>query len=450
MKTAVSSFLAFGGTNWLVSDLLPDNYDKLRFSLTVKLVTALVFFLIIVPLLGIGILLDDQEAAAAVQAHRQQTNVKSKSKNPTDEPSVIKSMLGFSLGGCLLVCGFLLLSQSPNNYLTARGVYQAPVFTAAECRHILDLSDAVAARNHQAALALPADQSSNDTITGWKQEPVGWHKSRHGNYPTTDLNLVIDPFLLQDREWLKDLLDRRLAPTLGRIYGIPVGSIRANDIFVVRYDAGHRVDLANHTDDADVSFNILLNEDFTAGGTVFWNRMTHEPFAHVQPAAAGTLLAHSSRINHQAAPIESGTRIILVGFLSVDRRDPFTAQETGLSLYASWLSLPWLSVRCKAGYLASTFHNDGHESYVAIFFKRIWGIMEGLGDAALKHHHSILVADKDAAKYLKSLDDFHESKGKRHRQACWFRGQQISLNFDGSILNEWMSRSKHSHRFEEL
>jgi hypothetical protein len=376
-------------------------------------------------------------------------NKKAATKGKKDESSEATSMASFSMGGFILIAAYLLLSVSPNNFLTARSVFQSPLFTREECRHILDLADQAAARNYDAALAIHPEEA-NAAITAWKKEPLGWQKMRHGNYPTTDLNMVIDPFTKQDREWLGDLLDRRLAPTLARIFGIPINSIRANDMFVVRYDAGQRIKLDNHTDDSDISVNILLNEDFTDGGTTFWNRVEDQPYAHVQPTQPGTLLSHSARINHEGAAISSGTRIILVGFLSVDRIDPFSHKPTGMSPYASWLSLSWMSARAKAGYLASRSRNDDEENLAAHFFKRVWGLLEALGDLSGQHRHSVLVAETDAEKYLQALDEAYEKQGKQQPKASWFRGQQISLNFDGSIFNEWALRKEHSHIFEEL
>jgi hypothetical protein len=448
------SSVLFGGEDFLQADLLPD-YDKVRRSLTIKLAIAAVFFLVMVPLFALGVFMatkeaDKQQASDKIKIKATDTKKKTSSKAKKDEPSEATSVAKFSLGGFLLVAGYVLLLQSPNNYLTARGVFQSPLFTREECRHILDLADQAAARNYEAALAIPPEEA-NATIQAWKKEPLGWQKTRHGNYPTTDLNLVIDPFLKQDREWLGDLLDRRLAPTLARIFGIPPSSIRANDMFVVRYDEGQRVKLDNHTDDSDISVNILLNEDFTDGGTTFWDRIKEEPFAHLQPTQPGTLLSHSARINHEGAPISLGTRIILVGFLSVDRMDPFThAKPVVMSTFASWLSMPWMSVRAKAGYLAAMFRNDQTENKMTFIFRVVWGILEGLGDATSKHHHSVLVVDKDTDKYLQALDESYEKHGKKQPKASWFRGQQISLNFDGTILNQWALRKQNSHIFEEL
>lgn len=169
--------------------------------------------------------------------------------------------------GLLLTFVFILM-KSPYNAYTPRRVFQAPLLTVAECKTILAMADAAAKLNYEAAKRKP---SKNETSEALLREPQGWQKTRHGSYPTTDLNLVTDPFTREDRKFLTNLLDRRLAPLISRVYGIPERAIRANDMFVVRYDApdendaensGKRVQLANHTDSEDVSFNILLNNDF--------------------------------------------------------------------------------------------------------------------------------------------------------------------------------------------
>jgi hypothetical protein len=96
---------------------------------------------------------------------------------------VARFMVSFSLGGFIFIVGYLLSAGSPNNYLTARSVFQSPLFTREECRQMLDLADQAAARNYDAALAIDID-----------------------------LNMVIDPSTKQDRKCFGDLLDRRLAP----------------------------------------------------------------------------------------------------------------------------------------------------------------------------------------------------------------------------------------------
>lgn len=179
----------------------------------------------------------------------------------------------------------------------ARAVYQAPLLTVDECRHIIDMAHAAAERNVEfaskeaakqeflrgAGIISRVDDEADDFIQQHQRnnneghvvegrtlldEPKGWTKDRHTSYPTTDLNLVTDPFTTNDRDFLKKILDARLAPLLERVYGIAPGAIRANDMFVVRHDFENgQKSLRGHTDSSHVSFNILLNDEFSGGGT---------------------------------------------------------------------------------------------------------------------------------------------------------------------------------------
>ena len=67
------------------------------------------------------------------------------------------------------------------------------------------------------------------------RDPFGWKKDRHTSYPTTDLNLVTDPFTAEDRAYLAERLNARLAPVVERAFGISRGAIRANDVSFVKY-----------------------------------------------------------------------------------------------------------------------------------------------------------------------------------------------------------------------
>jgi hypothetical protein len=135
----------------------------------------------------------------------------------------------------MLALFWILLRSSPDNYYTTRGVFEAPLFTKEECQHLIDMAEQNAQHNHQVAknvtfLAKIEGIETNETIQGYLIDPVGWQKKRHGNYPTTDMNLVTDPFTKSDRAWLQEKWDARLAPTLGRLFGIPAHSIRAYDV----------------------------------------------------------------------------------------------------------------------------------------------------------------------------------------------------------------------------
>ena len=115
------------------------------------------------------------------------------------------------LGGLCLIVLLSVFLCSPNNTRTARGVFQAPIFTEEECQQVIDMAHIAAKKNYEEALSLPegSDENGADLL---KKEPLGWRKLRHSNYPTTDLHVVIDPFIQEDRAFLQEILNARLAP----------------------------------------------------------------------------------------------------------------------------------------------------------------------------------------------------------------------------------------------
>ena len=133
----------------------------------------------------------------------------------------------------LVMFVWILLSQSPDNYFVARGVFQAPLFTREETQQILQMANAAAQSNFEKAKSLNESSTTDemDKVTkGLLEEPVGWQKLRHAAYPTTDLNLVADPFSDSDRDYIQSKLDARLAPLIQRLYGIPPAALRARDV----------------------------------------------------------------------------------------------------------------------------------------------------------------------------------------------------------------------------
>lgn len=279
-------------------------------------------------------------------------------------------------------------------------------------------------------------------------------------------NLVTDPFTREDRSWISHRLDSRLSPLLERAFGIPASSVRANDMFVVRYDAmegaGHRQYLRNHTDSSDISFNILLNDEFEGGGTRFWDRLKQRPFAHVQPKEPGTVLIHSAVMNHEGAAVTKGTRMILVGFLSVDRVDPFdTSINTGLSWQASWGCWAWLNVKFKQAYGLRSGRTEKEEDshhwtdsnkYVKGFLRDMMSLFQKMGDGFSTHDVLYLVSDKDADEFMHHLDEAHARQAghRRGRGAVWWLGQNIHIDITGKVGKEWDSRKQNAEDFEDL
>jgi len=375
----------------------------------------------------------------------------------------------YTVLGLVLTTIGLLMSVSPNNYYTSRRVFQAPLMTQSECQHVIKMAENAAMRNYEKYKQMKplreADlegMSEKDTYDSKREnrtreavlmDPLGWQKTRHTSYPTTDLNVVTDPFFKEDRTWLADMLNRRLTPLLKRVYGLTSASIRANDMFVVRYDAERRAYLSNHTDDSDISFNVLLNDDFEGGGTRFWDRSTGEPFAHVNPKRPGQVLVHSALIHHEGYRITSGQRWILVGFLSVDRVDPFTGKTAGLSPYATYGSLAWMHTAFKKGLMIRTDRQAAAkddtsalgtlESWLRKLCRQCAVIMQTTGDS-FSHIDEDLVRPENAERYIEALDA-HAAPS----DSVWFKGQQIDLHMDGSIAGKWVNRQINENMFQE-
>lgn len=482
----------FAGEKFLQA-VLP-NYEQERFRLTLWMVAAAFAWIFVMPTLLASPAPEAAKKIIVLKKTRRDGTVAVETRTVGEGSDPLQGKTRKRLRatwtsaiGCISTLFLMLMKLSPNNYYTSRMVFQSPVFTKEECQYIIDMSQRAAQRSYESALIAPPipvsesspilERHSNRSLEGLLQEPIGWQKTRHYNYPTTDLNIVTDHFTVEDRTYLQNLLDRRLAPQLARIFGIPVTSIRANDMFVVRYDAGKRAHLTNHTDDGDISINILLNDEFRGGGTRFWNRILKTPFAHVQPTRVGQLLTHSALINHEGYHISQGLRMILVGFLSIDRMDPWTYQPTGMSVFSSWLSLPWMNVKFKEGYQLSMSRQSKAAAkraeageppvqswkdhpYVKALFLDMRNLLMQTGDVLATHGVVNLVHESNATAYLRALDDQADAQqaklagnGKKshsQQKASWFRGQGLSIDVDGTIDSMWASRSQNLNRYMEL
>ena len=214
---------------------------------------------------------------------------------------------------------FSILAFSPNNITTARRVYQAPLLNPAECQRIIDMGHRAAERKVQKAThELNLNLNSNDKEEYEKilKFPIGWGKDRHTSYPTTDLNVVVD-FEKEDLDYIEKTLNARLSPLLARIYGISQDSIRAYDMFIVRYDGedvgeGGQQGLTPHTDHSHLSFNILLNDEFSGGGTRFYNRF-QGVFYDAKPKP-GDVLINNGMVTHEGLATTKGEwKILLMG-----------------------------------------------------------------------------------------------------------------------------------------
>lgn len=462
-NTSTAPF-GFGGEAFLTTPL-PD-YPAERQRLSILLVAALIAWIVVVPYV-LGAILIQRAKRKATTSNEKVTD---KTNQTQDTPAVVVDDTTSFLFTIISICSGIMcivsvcwiIWQSSVNSFTSRAVFEAPLLTPDECQTILDYANEAARQNVIKAAASSANNNTTAAAdaAALLKEPAGWQKSRHTIYQTTDLNLVTDPFSGEAREYISQKLNARLAPLLQRIFGVTPRAIRANDMFVVRYDSEERPFLEKHTDDADISFNILLSDDFEGGGTRFWNRLQQQPFALVQPQK-GQVISHSALIHHEGMPVTKGVRHILVGFLAVDHVDPFTAQPTGLSWFNSWLSLPFLHVKFKDGWMAtktrrsrplrnlssSTSWTDN--KFVQSLFSDLVNYIQYCGDVWAPHVHYNLVAPNNATHYLKSMDASFETQ-EHPPMSQWFRGQQIIRNINGVLLEEWDTRKQDQDRFQDL
>lgn len=328
----------------------------------------------------------------------------------------------------------LIIFVSPYNVYSSRRVFQVPMLTEAECQHIIDMAFAAAERNVEklSKRDVAALDEDDEAIL---EDPPGWQKWRHKDYPTNDLNLVTDPFTADDQDWLRGVADQRLAPLLSRIYGFPARSIQARDMFVVRYDAETlRSKLAKHTDGGDISFTIFLNNEFEGGGTQFWNRYKREPFALLQSDSAGHLSTFPALIQHEGYPTTAGRRMILVGFLDVVRFEADGKTPTGLSLFASWGNVNWVMSRIRDVFANSQWESKKLrlKAYKAISWVEKWHdrlVVHAMAPTLVKQEH--------VPEFLEVLDkSFNDSD--RSTKARWLEGQQKKafLEFMAELYDE--------------
>ena len=165
-------------------------------------------------------------------------------------------------------------------------------------------------------------------------------------------------------------------------------------------------------------------------------------------------------MNSEGLPVSSGTRYILVGFMSVDRVDPISQKGTELGIFASYFSLPWLQVQLKdAIYNSYERMNDGGEpkwtdnKYVRNLFRDVVSAAQLFGDLWAPYTLTKLVDDANSSHFIEALDDAEDRKreqGVKTRRANWFTGQNLHVDIDGKITKEWQTRKKAGDKFKEL
>ena len=246
-------------------------------------------------------------------------------------------------------------------------------------------------------------------------------------------------------------------------------------MFLVRYDGDRQASLSRHTDSGSITFQTLLSYGFEGGGTRYWNRATLDdngnpgaPFTYVLPKT-GMMTTFPGIIEHEGVQTTKGRRYLLIGFLAVDKIDPWTHRSTDLSWFASWGSLNWASTKFKEGVTATWKDKDEtmeqsdansvlHSDQVGEIFSFLYKSLVSVCDNIFPHRFAVLVNETSADDYLRDLDEAYELKHQssasshspNHQRSSWFAGQQISVNIDGTLRRNWKTRQDAEDKFDGL
>lgn len=338
---------------------------------------------------------------------------------------------------------FSLILFSPQNHETARRIYQSPMLHPQECKTIIEMAESVAIKKFMEASATKKEMENRgledvdeiqhiDKLIQW---PEGWSKDRHGSYPTTDLNIATD-FDQKSKRYIQDILDARVSPLLERIYGISQQAIRADDMFLVRYDDDGQQHLARHRDGTIISINILLNDDFEGGGTKFF--LTEQLQEDVARPRIGEGIIHNSVIEHEGLATTKGTRYILVGFLNVDQNDSRTRKSTNVGMFSTFFCFHWMShfLSNRVPEFISNLYIHDYAKQVLIDFsfvpKVISKQLNTVVDSLAPFGVVKLVQEVNYEKYLDALDRSYEMNNRQSKDSSnWFEGNRNDLMYKG-------------------
>lgn len=217
-------------------------------------------------------------------------------------------------------------------------------------------------------------------------------------------------------------------------------------MFLVRYDGDRQASLEKHTDDGSITFSVLLSDGFEGGGTLYWNRHIGAPFTYVLPKA-GMMQTFPSLIQHEGVQTTKGRRYLLIGFLAVDKIDPWTHRPTGLSWFSSWGSFNWATKKfkdgVKAAWMVERGQNGGlmHSHEASQLFVFVHKFLLRISDEIFPHRFAVLVNETSADDYLRELDKAYgekatlSSSSMDHRNSLWFAHQQVNVNIDGTFFS---------------
>ena len=211
---------AFAGEEFL--QVAIPRYEEECARLTIYIVVAIVFWLFVFPILTSTTTVPPEnnknnDKAVKSKSSKSKTNVTKdkpvESQPPQREVSALANLIGV-LGAVASTLALILL-KSPYNSFAHRRVFTFPLLTADECATIRQMVETAAALNFEKASQWASHEqlteesilqqlstgkykdmveaaSEEETYMTMFQEPRGWHKLRHGNYPTTGMYCLTD------------------------------------------------------------------------------------------------------------------------------------------------------------------------------------------------------------------------------------------------------------------
>lgn len=226
-------------------------------------------------------------------------------------------------------------------------------------------------------------------------------------------------------------------------------------IFIVRYDEDGQTSLSVHTDSSHVSFNILLNEEFEGGGTRFHDKKDISYF-DVKPKR-GQVLLNNGCVPHEGLKTTRGTRYIMVGFLSVDVFHPVTLEPSNLSIFSSYLSLPWWlsSIKLRMDY---EYTRAEEEQRKALNFNSVPETIASIqiSIALLINYISpleitTLVHPSSEQEFIHRLSSTaNHTTTNSNQVASWFAGQNLNIDLFGIARGGWGDRVADSSAYDEI
>lgn len=182
-----------------------------------------------------------------------------------------------------------------------------------------------------------------------------WVEKRHDLYPTDDFSVDDVPELAN----VSRAVDARVLPFLREAFGVRDDlELRVDDLFFIRYTAAGQSGLKMHGDSTTLSFSLALSEShaYTGGGIQF--ELLEETIRVTQ----GTVVMHPSKLQHKGADVLSGTRYVLVGFVSVgdDELLTYGTSEPGSAelLHGMWATCVQVMAPREEGRLAGVAGGD--------------------------------------------------------------------------------------------